>query len=119
VGAVAVAGPFRQTWAQRPAHPIARPPRPDRPLTPGRFNPATGSVARGPLPGLFTVVKVDSRASTIQLRDDGGRTGIVHVDSDMIDLDAFQAGDVVEVDFLVPEPGSTKLQAAGIWPVQR
>jgi hypothetical protein len=76
-------------------------------------------VASGPLPGLFTVVKVDARASTIQLRDDGGRSGTVHVDEDMIDLDAFKAGDLVEVDFFLTEPGGTRLQAAGIWPVQR
>ena len=68
---------------------------------------------------LPTVVKVDARASTIQLRDDGGRTGVVHVDGDMIDLDALKPGDLVEIDFLVPEPGSNKLQAGGIWLVQR
>ena len=119
VAALAIAAPVRQATAQRPAHPIARPPRPDRPLAPGRFNPSADSVARGPMPGLFTVVKVDARASTIQLRDDGGRTGVVHVDGDMIDLDALKPGDFVEIDFLVPEPGSTKLQAGGIWLVQR
>jgi hypothetical protein len=68
---------------------------------------------------LFTVVSVDTRAATIRLRDDGGRSGIVHVGDGAVDLDALKAGDLVEVDFLVPEPGSTRLQAAGIWPVQR
>ena len=119
VGATGLAALSRHARAQRPARPIARPPRPDRPLVPGRFHPSSGGVASGPLPGLFTVVKVDTRAGTIQLRDDGGRSGTVHVDEDMIDLDALKAGDLVEVDFFVPDPGSNRLQAAGIWPVQR
>jgi hypothetical protein len=121
IGAMGLAVSVRHACAQRPAHPIARPPlqRPDRPLVPGRFGPSTGGVAAGPLPGLFTVVKVDMRASTIQLRDDGGRSGTVHVDTEMIDLESLKAGDLVEVDFLVPGPGSTKLEAAGIWKVQR
>ena len=43
-------------------------------LGPGRFQ-ATDGVATGPLPGLFVVVAVDPRASTLQLRDDSGRSG--------------------------------------------
>jgi hypothetical protein len=121
LGAVGLATPVGQVWAQRPAHPIARPPsqRPDRPLGPGRFNASTGGVPANPLPGLFTVVRVDMKAGTIQLRDDGGRSGTVHVDPDVIDLEPLKAGDLVEVDFLVPGPGSAKLEAAGIWKVQR
>jgi len=121
VGAVALAAPIGRGWAQRPAHPIARPPsqRPDRPLLPGRFNAGTGGVAANALPGLFTVVKVDMKASTIQLRDDGGRSGTVHVDPDVIDLEPLKAGDLVEVDFLSPGPGISNLEAAGIWKVQR
>lgn len=108
-------------WGQRPAQPIARPPgpRPDRPLVPGRFNPDTGGVAAGPLPGAFTVVAVDTQASTLQLRDDSGRRGTVHVDQDLFDLESLKPGDRVEVDFLVPGPGATKLEAGGIWKVQR
>ena len=107
-------------WAQRPAHPIARPPpqRPDRPLVPGRFNPSDG-VASGPLPGVFRVVAVDTQAETLQLRDEGGRIGIVHVNADMFDLESLKPGDEVEVDFLVPEPGGTKLEVGGLWKVQR
>jgi len=121
LGAVALAVPVGSVQAQRPAHPIARPPsqRPDRPLMPGRFNSSTGGVPANPLPGLFTVVKVDVKAGTIQLRDDGGRSGTVHVDPDVIDLEPLKAGDLVEVDFLAPGPGSAKLEAAGIWKVQR
>ena len=121
LGPGALSAPVGRAWAQRPAHPIARPPgqRPDRPLLPGRFNPSTGGVPANPLPGLFTVVKVDTKAGTIQLRDDGGRSGTVHVDPDVIDLEPLKAGDLVEVDFLAPGPGSTKLEAASIWKVQR
>ena len=121
LGAVALAAPVGRVRAQRPAHPIARPPsqRPDRPLMPGRFDSSTGGVPANPLPGLFTVVKVDMKAGAIQLRDDSGRSGTVHVDPDVIDLEPLKAGDLVEVDFLVPGPGSAKLEAAGIWKVQR
>ena len=106
--------------AQRPANPIARPPgqRPDRPLRPGRFDPSDG-VPSGPLPGVFVVIAVNTQAETLQLRDQGGRTGIVHVNADMFDLESLKPGDEVEVDFLVPEPGSTKLEAGGLWKVQR
>jgi len=119
IGAVAI-GIAASVWAQRPAQPIARPPRqrPDRPLMPGRFNPS-GGVASGPLPGVYVVVAVDTRAETLQLRDESGRTGIVHVNADMFDLESLKPGDEVEVDFLVPEPGSTKLEAGGLWKVQR
>ena len=108
------------TWAQRPARPIARPPgqRPDRPLMPGRFHPSDG-VASGPMPGLFVVVAVDTQGETLQLRDEGGRTGTVHVNADMFDLESLKPGDEVEVDFLLPGPGSTKLEAGGLWKVQR
>jgi len=105
--------------AQRPAHPIARPPgmRPG-PLVPGRFD-STGGVASGALPGVYVVVGVDARADTLQLRDEGGRTSAVHVNDRVLDLDSLKSGDEVEVDFLVPEPGSTRLEAGNIWKVQR
>jgi hypothetical protein len=103
-------------WAQRPARPIARPP--GRPLVPGRFSSSDG-VASGPMPGVFVVVAVDTQAETLQLRDEGGRTGAVHVNADMFDLESLQPGDEVEVDFLAPGPGSTRLEAGGLWKVQR
>jgi hypothetical protein len=106
--------------AQRPANPIARPPgqRPNRPLAPGRFASSDG-VASGPLPGVFVVVAVDKQDETLQLRDGTGRTGIVHVNADMFDLESLQAGDEVEVDFIVREAGNTRLEAGGLWKVQR
>jgi hypothetical protein len=107
--------------AQRPANPIARPrpPRPDRPPAPGRIYWVDGGgVAQAPAPGLFTVVAVDTRANTVQLRDDGGRSGTVLVDPQIFDLGALQAGDQVEVDFLVPDPGSSVIAAAALWKVE-
>ena len=119
IGFVGMSAMTADAWAQRPARPIARPPRPDRPLVPGRFNPDTGGIAAGPLPGVFTVVAVDTQGDTLQLRDDSGRSGKVHVDPDLFDLESLKPGDQVEVDFLVPEPGATRLEAGGIWKVTR
>jgi len=120
IGALAPALWSTKAWSQRPAHPIARPPgqRPGGPLRPGRFD-SSGGVASGALPGVYVVVAVDAKAETIRLRDSGGRTGTVHVNTDMFDLESLKAGDEVEVDFVVPAPGSTKLEAGGIWRVQR
>lgn len=114
-GAFALAG---AAWAQRVTQPIARPPRPVRPFLPGRFA-STDNAAAGPMPGVYVVVAVDEDDETLQLRDQGGRTGLVHVNGDMVDLDALKPGDEVEVDFLVPEPGVTRFEAAGVWKVQR
>ncbi|MET0542637.1 MAG: hypothetical protein ABWZ88_12860 [Variovorax sp.] len=118
--AAAAIGTAASAWAQRPAQPIARPPRPrpGRPLMPGRFNPDAG-VASGPLSGVYVVVDVDTKAETLRLRDEGGRTGIVHVNEDMFDLESLKPGDEVEVDFMVPDPGDTRLEAGGLWKVQR
>jgi hypothetical protein len=106
--------------AQRPAQPIARPPglRPGGPRGPGRFDPE-GGVAAGALPGVYVVVGVDARADTLQLRDEGGRTAVVHLNGRLSDLESLKPGDEVEVDFAVPGPGSTRLEAGGIWKVQR
>ena len=104
-------------WAQRATHPIVRPPRPGGPVLPGRFDP--GGVASGTLPGIYVVVAVDADAETLQLRDAGGRTGLVHVREGIADLESLQPGDEVEVDFLVPDPGVSKLEAGGLWKVQR
>jgi hypothetical protein len=106
--------------AQRPAQPIARPPgqRLAGALIAGRFD-ASGSTGTGASPGVYTVVAVDTRADLLQLRDADGRTGSVHVNDHTFDLSSLKPGDEVEVDFAVPEPGSTVLQAGGIWKVQR
>jgi len=106
--------------AQRPAQPIARPPgqRAAGALVKGRFDAGEG-IATGAAPGVYVVVSVDTQADTLQLRDETGRTGLVHVNGDTIDLASLKPGDEVEVDFLVPEPGRTKLEAGGLWKVQR
>lgn len=105
------------SWAQRPAQPIARPPQgPNRPLLPGRFSADSG-VASGADPGVFTVVDVDADDYTLRLRDQSGRVGLVHVKPNLIDLASLRPGDQVEVDFVVPERGSTKLEAGSVWKV--
>jgi hypothetical protein len=115
----AVAGIAPAARAQRPAHPIARPPgqRLGGALVAGRFDAGGGGT--GASPGVYVVVSVDAQAETLQLRDDGGRTGVVHVNGDSFDLASLQPGDEVEVDFLVPEPGRPRLEAGGLWKVQR
>lgn len=113
VGATGLAAPARHAWAQRVTNPIARP---GRALVAGRFH---RGVAAGAMPGLFTVVAVDARTDTIQLKDEEGRSGTVHVKPDLFDIETLQAGDSVEVDFLVPVAGSTALEAGGVWEVQR
>jgi len=106
--------------AQRPSQPIARPPgpRPGGPLVPGRFE-SEGGVASGAVPGVYVVVAVDPKAETLQLRDGGGRTSVVHVNDHVLDLDSLKPGDEVEVDFLVPAAGSSRLEAGSVWKVQR
>jgi hypothetical protein len=104
-------------WAQRPAQPIARPPQgPNRPLLPGRFNADSG-VASGADPGVFTVVDVDLDDHTLRLRDESSRVGLVHVKPELFDLASLRPGDQVEMDFVVPERGSTKLEAGSVWKV--
>jgi hypothetical protein len=105
--------------AQRPTQPIARPPgmRPGG-LVPGRFD-SQGGVTSGALPGVYVVVSVDAKADTVQLRDEGGRTDVVHVNDRMLDLESLRPGDEVEVDFLLPQAGSTRLEAGNIWRVER
>jgi hypothetical protein len=106
--------------AQRPTQPIARPPgqRLAGALVAGRFDAGSGT-GTGASPGVYVVVSVDTRGDLLQLRDDEGRTGSVHVNEHTFDLGSLKAGDEVEVDFAVPDPGSSTLQAGGIWKVQR
>jgi hypothetical protein len=119
VGAVTI-GLVPGAGAQRPAQPIARPPGqgPNRPLVPGRFGSDDGA-ASGAVPGVFVVVGVNTQDDTLQLRDPTGRTGLVHVKEHTFDLGSLKPGDEVEVDFVVPEPGRTKLVAGSLWKVQR
>jgi len=103
--------------AQRPAQPIARPPGARLGGRRGRFE--ADGIATGALPGIYVVIDVDAGADTLRLRDEGGKTGVVHVKEHVADLDSLKAGDEVEVDFLVPEPGSTRYEAGGLWKVER
>jgi hypothetical protein len=113
--AAVVAGVAPVVRAQRATQPIARPP--GQRLVAGRFDP-DGGIATGAYPGIYVVVSVDTMANTLQLRDEGGRTGLVHVNDDIFDLEAIKAGDEVQVDFKVPDPGSNRLEAGGLWKVQ-
>jgi hypothetical protein len=120
VAAAALATLAPHARAQRPVQPIARPPgqRLAGALVAGRFD-ASGATDTGASPGVYVVVAVDTRADLLQLRDEDGRTGSVHVNEHTFDLDSLKPGDEVEVDFAVPEPGSKVLQAGGIWKLQR
>ena len=50
---------------------------------------------------------------------EAGGTATVHVANHVFDLGSLKPGDEVQVDFLVPEAGSTRLEAASIWKVPR
>ncbi|MBC5782253.1 hypothetical protein H8N03_04805 [Ramlibacter sp. USB13] len=105
--------------AQRATQPIAGSPRQrlGQALAKGRFG--TDGVASGAQPGVFVVVAVDTRADTLLLRDEGGRTDTVHVNAAKFDLDTLKAGDEVEVDFVLQPEGSTRLEAGTLWKVER
>jgi hypothetical protein len=108
--------------AQRPAHPIyrPRPGRPDGAPARGRVQGSTGGVARGPLPGVFTVRSVDAGQNILRLADDEGQTGDVEVQSHVFDLSTLRSGDEVEVDFIVPTGNdSGRLVAAAVWKLER
>jgi hypothetical protein len=110
-------GPAR---AQRATNPIARPPRQrlaGAAIAAGRFN--SGGVSGGALPGLYTVVAVDKMGNLLQLRDEAGTTAPVAVANEVFDIDTLKPGDQVEVDFKAPPAGSTRLEAAGVWPVEK
>ena len=101
--------------AQRPAHPINRPPRPGGPIGPGRFPRMTDSVIRPQPPGAFVVRAVNERDNVVQLADTEGRTGNVYVPPQVFDLSELKPGDEVVVDFIVPADSSARLEAAGVW----
>ena len=103
------------TWAQRPANPIARPPRPGGMPGPGRFPGFNDGVVRPTPPGLFVVRAVDDRENIVQLCDADGRTAGVFVDPDLFDVSELKPGDEIEVDFVVPESKDAPLRAAGVW----
>lgn len=112
------AGAASGARAQRPMHPIARPPGVGSGLVLGRFDGNAG-VATGASPGIYVVVSVDTQADTLRLSDAEGRTALVYVNGRAFDLTPLRPGDEVQVDFLIPEPGSTRLEAGGLWKVTR
>ena len=111
--ALAVAG--AGSVAQRPAHPIARPPRPSGPLRPGRLPTVVDGVIRTQPPGLFVVRGVSERDGIVQLGDADGRTAGVYVGPDVFDVSELKPGDEVVVDFVVPPDSNARLVAAALW----
>lgn len=84
---------------------------------PGRRNQG-GGVNLAPLPGIFTVVSIDSYAQTVRMRAGDGEEADVHVGEDIYDLSKLKAGDKIQVNFLQPDGLSNRLSAANIWPVR-
>ena len=112
---LALAGASGRSSAQRPANPIARPPRPGGVFGPGRFAALSDGANRTPLPGLFKVRGIDERENIVQLSDADGRTAGVLVPPEVFDLSELKPGDEIAVDFVVPESKDAPLRAAGIW----
>ena len=101
--------------AQRPAHPIARPPRPGGVFGPGRFPAASDGANRTPPLGIYVVRSVNARENLVQLRDADGRTARVLVNAAVFDLAKLRSGDEVLVDFVVPTSADAPLRASGMW----
>jgi hypothetical protein len=78
-----------------------------------------GGINYAPQPAVYRVLAVDTYGGTMTLRAADGRTGKVHVDSNIYDLSKLKEGDLVRVDFLVPDGMNPRLAAASVWPVQR
>jgi hypothetical protein len=78
-----------------------------------------GGINYAPQPAIYRVVDVDTYASTMTLRSADGRTGKVYVDSNVYDVSKLKQGDLVRVDFIVPDAMNPRLAAASVWPVQR
>jgi hypothetical protein len=77
-----------------------------------------GGANQAPLPGVFTVVSVDSYSGLVRLRAPDGATENVRVGADTYDISKLKPGDRIQVDFLVPEDSGSPLKAASIWPVR-
>ena len=112
---LALAAATGSSRGQRPARPIAGPPRPGGALGPGRFPGLYDGVNRTPPPGVFVVRAVNERENIVQLSDADGRTAGVLVDPDVFDLSELKPGDEIVVDFVVPESNDAPLRAAGVW----
>jgi len=111
--ALAMAG--ARSVAQRPARPIALPPRPSGPVGAGRFPAVVDSVIRPQPPGVFVVRAVSERDNIVQLSDADGRSAGVYVDPDVFDVSELKPGDEVVVDFVVPADSTARLTAAAVW----
>lgn len=83
----------------------------------GRRN-QSGSINYAPLPGVFVVVDVDDYESTVKLRARNGATADVVVDDRVYDVSTLKPGDLVQVDFLVPNDNEDAPAAATIWPLR-
>jgi len=101
--------------AQRPANPIARPPRPGGVFGPGHFPAASDGVNRTPPLGIYVVRSVNVRDNFVQLRDADGRTARVLVSAAVFDLTKVRSGDELLVDFVAPTSAKAPLRASGIW----
>ena len=112
---VALAAATVGSRAQRPANPIAGPPRPGGVFGPGRFPSVSDGVNRTLPPGLFVVRTVNAREKMVQLSDADGRTARVLVESTVFDLKKLKSGDEVLVDFVLPTSAKAPLKAAGMW----
>ena len=84
---------------------------------PGRRNQG-GGVNNAPLPGVFTVVSIDSYAQTVRMQAQDGTTANVYVGDGVYDISKLKAGDKIQVNFLEPDGMNNKLAAANIWPVR-
>ena len=112
---VALAAATAGSRAQRPANPIAGPPRPGGVFGPGRFPGASDGVNRTLPPGIFVVRTVNAREKMVQLSDVDGRTARVLVEPAVFDLTKLKSGDQVLVDFVAPASTKAPLKAAGMW----
>jgi hypothetical protein len=102
-------------WAQRPANPIAGPPRPGGVFGPGHIPGPSDGVNRTLPPGIFVVRTVNVAKNMVQLSDADGRTARVLVDHAVFDLKKLKSGDEILVDFVVRTSADAPLRAAGIW----
>lgn len=78
----------------------------------------SGSINYAPRPGVFVVLAVDDYARTVTLRARNGVTADVVVDDRAYDVSKLRPGDVIQVDFLVPNDEGEPLAAATIWPLR-
>jgi len=77
-----------------------------------------GGINYAPQPEVYVVVSTDFMSSTVRISAADGRTGDVHVDSDVYDLSNLNPGDKIRIDFRLPESENSELSAAKIWPAQ-